>query len=406
MYPAIDELMAEVGCCKWPDRWRDIYDDVMKDYEKNGGTHLCDPHYYRDLHKRYGAFPRYLDVICEAAYEIGKNVSLSRLLALLGASLADREHACEDVAAFSAPTPAEGTRDFAVDMLTGLATVSMLQYSYEKMAVRNIPKDIILGTTTMFEAGIEHFAKRHNGAYGYHLMNWNQRAIDGILFRVGRLEIELCRYESRSAVFESNSGELIVLADGDSFHRDGAVLGSAGYNDDFGAFTPSLVESEDAYIGNPYDSVGRCSLEPIKLQKSEWKKLLSQGDKVIALHIPAGGSLTPDDVNKSLELSKKFVAEYFPEWDYRGFTCESWLLDPQLETLLGGESNIVRFGRRFLRVSVKSGGRSPYYFVFMRPMDEDVEVTSLPENTRLERALKEHYAKGGYIYDVFGYFTK
>lgn len=406
MYPKIDELMSEVGCSRWPDRWREIYDEVMEDYEKNGGTHLCNPDFYRDLHKRYEAFPRYLEVICEAAKKIEESKPLSRLLALLGASLADREHAWADVAAFSAPTPPCGTRDLATDMLTGLATVSMLEYSHEKLAERNIPREIILATTTMLEAGIGEFAKRHNGAYGYHLINWNQRAIDGTLFRIGRLEIELCRYESRSAVFENEKGELIALADGDSFHRDGIVLGSAGYKDDSGAFTPSLLESEDAYTGNPYDRLGRCSSEPIKLQKSKWKKLLSHGDKVIALHIPVGGSLAPDEVDRTLELTKRFVAEYFPEWDYRGFTCESWLLDPQLEALLGDESNIVKFGRRFLRVSVESGGRSPNYFVFMRPMDEEVDVSALTENTRLERALKDHYSKGGFIYDVFGYFTK
>ena len=406
MYPTIDELMSEVGCSRWPDRWNEIYDDVMKDYEKNGGTHLCDPDFYRDLHKRYKAFPHYLEVICEAAKKIAVNKALSRLLALLGASLADREHAWADVAAFSAPTPPGGIRDLATDMLTGLATVSMVEYSHEKLAGRNIPHEIILATTTMLEAGIGEFAKRHNGAYGYHLMNWNQRAIDGTIFRIGRLEIELCRYESRSVVFENDKGDLIALANGDRFHPDGAVIGSAGYEDYSDSFAPLLFESEDAYTGNPYDSLGRCSPEQIKLRKSEWKKLMAYGDKVIALHIPAGGSLAPDEVDRTLELAKKFVAEYFPEWDYRGFTCESWLLDPQLEALLGDESNIVRFGRRFLRISVESGGRSPNYFVFMRPMDEKIDVSSLTENTRLEHALKEHYLKGGFIYDVFGCISK
>lgn len=406
MYLTIDELMSDVGCTAWPNRWREIYDGVMTDYEKNGGTHLCDPGFYRDLHERYEAFPNYLEVICKAALEIGKRESLSRLLALLGASLADRENAWADVAAFKAPTPKEGTRDFAVDMLTGLATVSMLRYSHEKLEARNMPREIILATTTMLEAGIKEFAKRHNGAYGYHLMNWNQRAIDGTLFRIGRLEIELCRYESRSAVFENDKGEIVALADGDTFHCDGVVLGSAGYKEDSDAFTASLVETEDAFEGHLYDSFGRCSPVPIKLQKSQWKKLLSHGDKVIALHIPVGGSLTPVEVDNTLALVKDFTAKYFPEWDYSGFICESWLLDPQLEKLLGDESNIVKFGRRFLRISVESGGQSPYYFVFMRPLDEAVDPDTLTENTRLERALKTHYINGGFIYDLFGFFKK
>lgn len=404
MYPKIEELMAAAGCTKWPARWADIYDDVMADFDRNGGTKLCDPDFYRDLHARYEALPCYLDVICKAAVEIGKREELARLLSLVGASQADRANAWADVKQFQAPTPPAGTRDFALDMLTGLATISTLAFAHENMEKRGIPREIILGTTTMLEAGIREFAKRHGGAYGYHLMWWNQRAIDGILFRIGRLEIELCTYESNSAVFVDREGNTVTLAAGDTFHRDGMVLGSLGYEDKEGPFTPTLTETEDAFIGNPYDTLGRCSADPITLPKGEWEKRLQTGDKIIALHIPVGGAFTPDVIDETLTLTKDFVNTYFPEWKWRGFTCDSWLLDPQLEELLGEDSNIVKFGRRFSLVCGESAGKSPYYFVFMRPNEEQVDPASLSENTRLERALKAHYLAGNFIYDTFGYF--
>jgi hypothetical protein len=403
MYPRIDELMSAVECTRWPSRWREIYDSVMIDYENNG-TPLVDPDFYRELHSRYGGFPRYLDVICDAAVEIGKNENLSRLLVLLGASLADREHAWGDVAEFTPPTPKNGERDFPTDMLTGLATVSMLGYAHEKLLARNIPTDIILGTTTMLEAGIREFAKRHGGAYGYHLMNWNQRAIDGTLFRIGRLEIELSTYGFHSVIFENESGNTVVLANGGTFHRDGAVLGSAGYEDSDGAFTPSFSENGASFVGCPYGEDGRCLNVPVTLDKSIWKKRLSYGDKVIALHIPAVGPLTPDEVDASVSMAKEFVATYFPEWSYNAFICESWILDPQLEKMLGEGANIVKFGKRFSLMSIESGGRSPYYFVFLRPNDENPAPETFGEATRLERALKTHYMQGGFIYDTFGYF--
>lgn len=404
-YPTIGDLMAAVGCTRYPARWADIYESVMADFDKNGGTKLCDPDFYRDLHARYEALPCYLDVICKAAVEIGRREPLARLLALVGASQADRANAWADVKQFTAPMPPAGTRDFAVDMLTGLATISTLAYAHENMAKRGIPREIILGTTTMLEAGIREFAKRHGGAYGYHLMWWNQRAIDGILFRIGRLEIELCGYDSSSVVFEDSEGNTVALANGTTFHRDGAVLGAAGYEDKEGSFTASLTETGDAFIGHPYDAIGRCSPEPITLPKNEWKKRLSSDDKVIALHIPpTGGAFTPDAIDQTLALTKEFVATYFPEWNWRGFTCDSWLLDPQLEELLGEDSNIVKFGRRFSLVCTESPGKSPFYFVFMRPNEEQVDPATLPENTRLERALKAHYLAGNFIYDTFGYF--
>lgn len=404
-YPTIDALMREVGCTRYPARWCEIYDAVMADFDRNGGTRLCDPDFYRDLHARYAALPTYLDVVCEAAVEIGKREGLARLLALVGASQADRKNAWADVKAFTAPTPPAPTRDFAVDMLTGLATISTLSLCHENMEKRGIPQEIILGTTTMLEGGIREFAKRHGGAYGYHLMWWNQRAIDGILFRIGRLEIELCKYDSPSVVFEDGEGNTVTLADGTTFHKSGAVLGAYGYTDKEGAFVATLTETDDAYVGHPYDALGRASTETVTLPKSTWHKRLCAADNIIALHIPpSGGAFTPEAIDETLTLAADFVKTYFPEWNSRGFTCDSWLLDPQLEELLGKESNIVKFGRRFSLVGTESPGKSPFYFVYMRPNEEQVDPATLSENTRLERALKAHYQSGKAIYDTFGYF--
>ena len=41
---SIDELMRQVNCAKFPDRWREIYDDAMADYEANGCA-LLEPKY-------------------------------------------------------------------------------------------------------------------------------------------------------------------------------------------------------------------------------------------------------------------------------------------------------------------------------------------------------------------------
>ena len=404
-FQTIEELMAAAGCTRWPARWADIYPAVMAEFDKNGGTKLCDPAFYRDLHARYEALPCYLDVVCEAAEAIGEREELARLLALLHASLSDRKNAWADVKQFTAPLAAASTRDFAVDMLTGLAAISMLPYAHENLEKRGIPREIILGTTTMLEGGIREFAKRHGGAYGYHLLWWNLRAIDGILFRIGRLEIELCKYDSPAVVFEDGEGNTVTLANGTTFHRSGAVLGAVGFEDKDGAFDAPLTETEDAYIGHPYDAFGLCSADTVTLPKSEWHRRLSSADNVIALHIPpVGGPFSPEAIDETIALAKAFVDTYFPEWEPKGYTCDSWLLDPQLEELLGEESNIVKFGRRFSLVGTESPGRAPFYFVYMRPNEEKVDVSTLSENTRLERALKAHYEGGKFIYDAFGYF--
>ena len=82
----LEALMQEVGCVKYPPRWAEIFDTVMADFDQNGCP-LTDPAYYDTLHERYNAFPHHLATYKEAAAAVGRSEPLSRLLALLVASL-------------------------------------------------------------------------------------------------------------------------------------------------------------------------------------------------------------------------------------------------------------------------------------------------------------------------------
>lgn len=78
---------------------------------------------------------------------------------------------------------------------------------------------------------------------------------------------------------------------------------------------------------------------------------LKKGDPVIGVHIPADGALKPEDCLASIEMARKFFAEFYPDFHYKCFCCHSWLLDHQLEELLGENSNIINFQRLFTNVT-------------------------------------------------------
>ena len=103
-------------------------------------------------------------------------------------------------------------------------------------------------------------------------------------------------------------------------------------------------------------------------------------------------------------MKRAFFKQYYPDFKYKAFYCGSWLLDPQLEEMLGAQSNIAKFGRRFSRLTARSGGNAVFGFVFLKPNPAEVILDELPENTRLERALKAHYKSGKAIYELQGYF--
>ena len=117
----------------------------------------------------------------------------------------------------------------------------------------------------------------------------------------------------------------------------------------------------------------------------------------------SGVPFTPEALDETDKKIREFLAKYYPEYKYRAFYCGSWLLDPQLGDLLGADSNIARFGRRFTPVSVKNDGYGVFRFAFLKP-DNNFAFEDLPEDTRLQRAVKKHYLDGKAIYAMHGFF--
>lgn len=405
MYLTIDDLMDKVNCTKFPERWREIYDDAMRGFYANGCP-LTNPAYYDEIGDRYNILTKYRAVYKKAAEEVGKDEYLSAFLELLCFALKDRNNVVREIVnEFVAPTVLGGGHCLAVDMLTGLAMCSLMPYSYENLKKRNFPKETVDYVMQSYEKGVDEYRKRNDGAYGYHLLGWFQIAADGRLFRINCLEIELLpNFETNAVVFVNENGESVAFADNLQLHRSGFPLGAKNFEDAKASWTADICETPDEWKGYPFDDKGFVSKKQVSLPKGKWRKALSSGDGVINLHIPAGVAFTEEALDQSVVAARRFLKDYFPDFDYKAFVCYSWLLDSQLEMLLGENSNIVRFGKRFRKISSKSDGTDVFYFVFNKPFGTIPEICTLPENSRLERALKKHYSEGNVIYETAGYF--
>jgi len=113
---------------------------------------------------------------------------------------------------------------------------------------------------------------------------------------------------------------------------------------------------------------------------------------VLSVHIPRSGPLTRESVDDSFAAATDFFARYFPEYPTRDFTCVSWLLDPQLATLLP-ESNLAAFQRRWRRYGdAQPGDPDVVFFVFNRR--GPVDPATLPRDTTLRRAIADGLAAG------------
>ena len=404
MRKTLQELMASLGCEKWPARWETFYNTVMDDVEQNGCVYAT-PAYYDYIGDTYHILFRYRDVYKTAAKEVGENPDLTAFLALLCYTLADRENYKDDLKELSFPKAPEGVSPLAYDMLTGLAICSQVEYSDKKLRGMGLDQEMITKTLSLPELGIWEYEKRHHGKFGYHLLSWFQLAIEGQLFRIDRLEMEFfSKFHAKAKVFCNQGGDCIAMAHELMVHKSGIALGSKHFEDEEGSWEALVEETEDAWVGYPIDErSGIVSNTTVTLSKQEWTLALSRGDVVIGVHIPPDGSLKDEDVERTIAHTREFAKTYFPHVEYKAFTCHSWLMDPQLCDMLGEESNIAKFCRRFKKTAYKSDGNAVFGFVYLIP-DKDVSIPDLPENTRLERALKNHYLNGKAIYELCGYF--
>ena len=406
MKKTLKDLMTSLGCEKYPERWNDFFDEVATDVEKNG-CKFATPEYYEELGNKYDILVRFRDSYKEAAIEVGKNPDLTLFLALLCHCLNDRSNYSADLKQLSIPKAPEGANTLPYDMLTALAICSLADYSYNKLKGMGLDDQTILTSMRLPENGVWEYMKRNNGKPGYHLLDWFQLAIEGRIFLIHRLEMELfSKFSANAVVFKNVGGDTIALADGMTLHECGIALGSVHFDDDANSWEATMSETETSYVGHPIDDVtGYVKKETVELKKTEWTPVLKKGDTVVGVHIPPNGSLKDEDVEETIKKTREFIARYFPDVDYKAFCCGSWLMDSQLFDMVGHESNIAKFGKRFKKITRKSNGHGVFYFVFLKRNDITyIDYNELPENTRLEKALKNFYLNNKAVYEIYGYF--
>ena len=124
-----------------------------------------------------------------------------------------------------------------------------------------------------------------------------------------------------------------------------------------------------------------------------YKRLpFSYGERVIYVHIPQGERLDREKCLESFRMSEEFFKRYFPEYKYKWYFCESWLLYEGNKEFMAENSNILAFARLFnhcysVKVDVQTIER-----VFGK---RRLLKKHYPEKTSLQRSLKKYMFSGG-----------
>ncbi len=402
----INELMQKVNCKRLPERWCGLFLEAKEEYKRNGCP-LAERDYYIQLENKHKMFGDVLEAYLMGAESVKGDEAFELFLVLVSIALKERENIRQEIAEFIAPASPKNENDIKYDMLTGLLICSQTEYAYNKMKGFGLDEETVNGALRLFAVnGVKGFMLRHQNCYGYDLLGWFQLSVEGTLYPVEQLQIQIDhKFYCDAVVFINEKGETAALSTEQTIHSSGHVLGARFCEDEKDSFLAGYVETDDAYIGNPYDENGLILREKVTLRKNEWKIALKKGDPVASVHIPKNASITKADTQKFFDAVKVFLEKNFPDYDYKAFVCGSWLMDTALKEYLKPESSIICFQNFFEKIHVKSRGEGVFKFVFNRP-DPNVDFNELEEDTSLQRNIKNRYLNGAAIYEVMGYRLK
>ncbi|MBE6713335.1 MAG: hypothetical protein E7580_07450 [Ruminococcaceae bacterium] len=357
----------------------------------------CTDALIRSLQEKFDLFGPYHRIVQKAFAHIREDRAMSLWLGFACSyyKKADHDHGRD------LPVPVtDGS--LARDFLPLAVLLPTVETAYENYLKRGFSHEEAVGFLGCIKLNIRIVEERILGrpAITATYFRWLTHYLKCTIFDHGGLNFEIKPFQKVAYYLKNKlSGEIVVLSGRSAAHRCGMPLGSAGFEDEQGSFEIGFEETENAYIGHPVKD-RLIQKEKERYAKAEWSLFLAPGDFIINVHIPRGTDLSPDKVKAAYADGRRIVTKRFPEYAPKAFICSSWLMDPTLKEILGADSKIAKFAEPYLRIPNKSAGKEIFSFVFC-PKDAD-DLSALPENTRLERALKEMYLSGKFIYAYTG----
>lgn len=116
------------------------------------------------------------------------------------------------------------------------------------------------------------------------------------------------------------------------------------------------------------------------------------GENLIYVHIPQGEKLVYAECVNSLKNAKSFFGEYFPNYDFDYFFCESWLLYGENWQFMNSSSNILQFSSLFDLVYSVEDDRQAIERIFGK---RKIIKSKYEEKTTLQRNAKRFMQNGG-----------
>ncbi len=396
-----NECIKAVGVSEYPAYMPKIYEMLERSGELDSLFLVSEERVLRinDKYKILENASR--DALTASVHALQSRPELIRYVNVMAEALCDRDLIHKE----GLPEIPEPSReDIALNFLAFVAMLPALENADKVMHERKFPEEVICANYKNFEYCVDtHFSRFDFYALSDNYFGWLQRYLDCIIMEYAGYRFEMVRsYMKRIIILRNTgSGEYAYVMPAIMMHRDGAVLGSADFEDEDGAYLAEFVEADDRFEGYPCDKSGFCTGKRVIYPRPEWELYMNYDGPVINTHFPKGSNLKGTAFSDACRDAIKLFEVSYPEFKPRAFVCCSWLLDPRVDEVCGGAPNIVNFQSQFQIFPIKDRGQDVFKFVFLKPFDSYEE---LPEDTRLMRGIKKRYIEGKHILDFGGIF--
>lgn len=265
-----------------------------------------------------------------------------------------------------------------------MISLGALPLMKKKCKELGIPEQYAKDAMAWFGGTMLAYKRAHHGLPGRPgSFDWIRKYVDGVLFRIGRLEYLLHKCPDWiPAIFRNDNGEIAVLCgDGWRLNAKGVIVDPPSP----AVYITHIRENQNEWEGNEISPDGTVDIiHTCTLSKHIWSPIASAWDLCPSIHIPAGERLPFNEVKESLIAAQKFFQKYFHR-HIPLFCCNSWILNAAWEKLLPN-SNIADFRRQGFAVPSPDWGElGGTAFIFGR---EDLRPEQMNALNHLEKAMQ------------------
>lgn len=290
------------------------------------------------------------------------------------------------------------------DLFAAVVLIFGLNNTIKLHEIRGIPTTITVDTLSDLKLWMEHYKDKY-GKWGLKESNWLINHFRGRLYRLGRLQFLPGSFNDNIKVFcNIYNGKVIALSEeGIRYRADGQVDGTNDIYDADNYWISEIIINEKNIEGNFIYPNGIAVRDKTIFPVNEWELVLSKGDSVLEIHIPAGSKLDHKLCGESISSSKDFFLKHFPKKEYSAYTCNTWLFDSNFQKILPSSSNIVEFQCEFYLYPIFGNDNAVFQRIFG---DKPSDLSKASRSTTLQNAVIEYYLTGNHLHDAGGFIMK